>query len=101
MRDLFVALLVLTALPISFKRPVVGILMFSLLAYMRVQDLAWGFARFERWSLYVALAMLAGYAAQREKHGPIWTFRTGLLLFMPVWTFLGLIVAIGAKAFQS
>ena len=101
MRDLLVALIVLTALPISFKRPVVGILTFSLLAYMRIQDLAWGFARFERWSMYVALVMVAGWFMQRDKQGPIWTFRTGLLLFMPVWIFTGLLVAIGPEAFVS
>jgi probable O-glycosylation ligase (exosortase A-associated) len=35
--------------------------MFTLLAYMRVQDLTWGFARFQRWSYYVALVTLAGF----------------------------------------
>ena len=61
MRDLLVALFVLGALPVSFKRPAAGMLTFSLLAYMRIQDLTWGFARDQRWSLYVALAMLAGW----------------------------------------
>ena len=30
-------------------------MVFSLLAYMRVQDLSWGFARDIRWSFYVAV----------------------------------------------
>ena len=101
MRDLLVALFVIAALPVSFKRPVVGLLTFSLLAYMRVQDLAWGFARFERWSFYVALAMIAGWAFQREKHPPIWTFRTGLLIFLPIWMFIGLVKAVGMEAFET
>ena len=50
MRDLIVSLVVLSAFPATFRRPLVGLLMFSLLAYMRLQDLAWGFARFQRWS---------------------------------------------------
>lgn len=101
MRDLLVALFVLSSLPVSFKRPVVGLLMFSLLAYMRIQDLTWGFARFERWSLYVALVMFAGWFFQRDRHGPIWNFRMGLLFFMPVWMFIGLVKARGLEAFET
>lgn len=101
MRDLLVALFVLGALPVSFKRPAAGMMTFSLLAYMRIQDLTWGFARGQRWSLYVALAMLAGWVFSRDKGKPIWTVRTALLLFMPVWMFFGLFEEIGAKAFQS
>lgn len=102
MRDLLVALFVLGSLPVSFKRPVIGLMVFSLLAYMRIQDLTWGFARFERWSLYVALTMFAGYAFAREKHPPIWNVRTGLLFFLPVWNFTGLVIARGpAYALQS
>lgn len=101
MRDLLVALFVLGALPVSFKRPAAGMLTFSLLAYMRIQDLTWGFARDQRWSLYVAIAMLAGWVVSQDKQKPIWNFRTALLLFMPVWMFLGLAEEIGVKAFQS
>jgi probable O-glycosylation ligase (exosortase A-associated) len=101
MRDLFVALFVLAALPVSFKRPAAGMLTFSLLAYMRIQDLTWGFARDQRWSLYVALAMLAGWLFSQDKAKPIWSFRTALLLFMPAWMFIGLVEETGMKAFQS
>ncbi len=101
MRDLLVALFVLSALPVSFKRPVVGMLTFSILAYMRIQDLTWGFARYERWSLYVALTMLAGWFFQRERHGPIWTLRTGIMIFMPIWMLIGYVIAIGPKALVS
>ena len=101
MRDLIVALFVLGALPVSFKRPAAGMLMFSLLAYMRIQDLTWGFARDQRWSLYVSLAMLAGWVFSQDKVKPIWTFRTALLLFMPAWMFMGLVEETGIEAFQS
>jgi len=101
MRDLLVALFVLGMLPVSFKRPVIGLLMFSLLAYMRIQDLTWGFARFERWSFYVAIAMTAGYAFDPHKKGPIMNLRTVLLMFLPVWCFLGLFRDAGLQAFQS
>ncbi len=95
MRDLLVALFVLSSLPVAFKRPVAGLMVFSLLAYMRIQDLTWGFARFTRWSLYVALIMFAGWFVQRDRKGPIWTIRTALLLFLPAWMFIGLVESRG------
>jgi len=48
-RDLFVSGFILAFLPTSFRRPFIGLLLFTLLAYMRVQDLTWGFARYQRW----------------------------------------------------
>lgn len=95
MRDLLVALFVLSSLPVAFRRPVAGLMVFSLLAYMRLQDLAWGFARYQRWSLFVSLIMFAGWFFQRDRKGPVWTFRTGLLLFLPVWAFVGLVESRG------
>ena len=95
MRDLLVALFVLSSLPVAFKRPVAGLMVFSLFAYMRLQDLTWGFARSTRWSLYVALVMFAGWFLQRDRKGPVWTFRTALLFFLPVWMLIGLIESRG------
>jgi probable O-glycosylation ligase (exosortase A-associated) len=61
MRDLIVSAFIIGFLPTSFRRPFIGLLLFTLLAYMRVQDLTWGFARFQRWSFYVAIITLAGF----------------------------------------
>jgi probable O-glycosylation ligase (exosortase A-associated) len=61
MRDLLVSAFIIAFLPTSFRRPFIGLLLFTLLAYMRVQDLTWGFARFQRWSFYVAIITLAGF----------------------------------------
>lgn len=63
MRDIVVSLFVLGMLPVSFRKPFVGLLLFSLLAYMRVQDLTWGFAQEVRWSFYVAIVTMAGFFA--------------------------------------
>lgn len=68
MRDLIVSLFILGSLPTCFRRPFIGLLMFTLLAYMRVQDLTWGFARFQRWSFYVAVVTLAGFLVS-SAHG--------------------------------
>jgi probable O-glycosylation ligase (exosortase A-associated) len=63
MRDLIVFGMVLLALPICFRRPYIGLLVFTWLAYMRPQDLCWGFARTMRFSFYVGVTMIAGYLA--------------------------------------
>jgi probable O-glycosylation ligase (exosortase A-associated) len=63
MRDLLVFAFVLALMPSSFQRPYVGLLLFSWLAYMRPQDLCWGFARQMRLSFFVALAMVFGWWA--------------------------------------
>ena len=57
MRDLLVLIVVGLTLPISFYRPFFGLLCFSWLAYMRPQDLAWGFAASLPLSKFVALAI--------------------------------------------
>jgi putative inorganic carbon (HCO3(-)) transporter len=66
MRDLVVFLAVLASLPICFRRPYVGLLVFTWLAYMRPQDLCWGFAQTMRFSLYVGITMIAGYLARER-----------------------------------
>ena len=64
MRDLIVSLALISLFPVCFRRPLVGMMVFSWLAYMRVQDLTWGFARSFRWSFYFAIIMFAGYLVQ-------------------------------------
>ena len=61
LRDLLVFLAVVLLLPLSFRRPFIGLLLFSWLAYMRPQDLCWGFARGMRFSFYVATTMIVGW----------------------------------------
>lgn len=63
MRDVLVSLILIGMLPMCFRKPFVGLLLFSVLAYMRVQDLTWGFAREQRWSFYIAIVMFAGFFA--------------------------------------
>jgi putative inorganic carbon (HCO3(-)) transporter len=83
MRDVIVSLLLLSALPTCFRKPFVGLLLFSLLAYMRLQDLTWGFARDVRWSFYVAVVTFAGFfASTREQRFMIKELRTTIMLVM-------------------
>src|SRR5262245_45547551 len=60
-RDILVTLVVLCSLPFAFRRPIIGLMVFSWIAYMRVQDLCWSFARTQNFSQYVAIAMFSGF----------------------------------------
>jgi probable O-glycosylation ligase (exosortase A-associated) len=66
-RDLILALVLLALMPVCYRKPFVGLAVFSWLAYMRVQDLTWGFARHMRWSYYVAIVTFAGYLVSKER----------------------------------
>lgn len=78
MRDLLVMAIVLLSLPLTVRRPFVGLLVFSWLAYMRPQDLCWGFARELRLSLFVALMMMLGWFIHEQGRRPFarWDVRT-------------------------
>lgn len=83
MRDLIVSLFLLGMLPVCFRKPFVGLLLFSLLAYMRLQDLTWGFAREIRWSFYVAIVMFAGFlASTRERRFMSNDVRNAIMILM-------------------
>ena len=60
-RDVVVTLTVLACLPYAFIRPLFGLLLFTWLAYMRPQDLCWGFAKQIRFSLFAAILMYVGW----------------------------------------
>ncbi len=96
MRDILVALAVLATLPTCFRRPFVGLVLFSILAYMRVQDLTWGFAREMRWSYYVALVTIAGFISLREdKQFFRPDARTWIMLALALVVALGMILSVG------
>lgn len=82
MRDLIVFLAVMSLMPTSFQRPYIGMLLFSWLAYMRPQDLCWGFARTMRLSFFVSIAMLSGWIAneQGKRKFTHWEPRTLLMV---------------------
>jgi probable O-glycosylation ligase (exosortase A-associated) len=67
MRDLILTIVLLGLLPVCYRKPFVGLATFSWLAYMRVQDLTWGFAKYQRWSYYVAIVTFAGFLVSRER----------------------------------
>ena len=84
MRDLLVFLFVMALMPTAFRRPYIGLLLFSWLAYMRPQDLCWGFARSMRLSFLVSAAMLIGWWAneQGKKRFTHWEPRTSMMALL-------------------
>ncbi len=94
MRDLLVSLFVLGLLPSSFRKPFVGLCLFSLLAYMRLQDLSWGFARDIRWSFYVAIVMFAGaLVSARERSYMARDWRCYVMLLLSALIGLSIVYA--------
>ncbi len=94
MRDLLVSLIIFSLMPVCFRRPYIGLVMFSWLAYMRVQDLTWGFARGMRWSFYLALLTFSGWffsPVRRRFFLP--DARTYLMITMAVLIGIGIILS--------
>lgn len=88
MRDLIFALLIAALVPVSFRRPLIGLLAFSWLAYMRTQDLCWGFAREQRWSFLIAIVTFAGFFSRPFERlwAPVW--RNYAMIALAVWVAL-------------
>ncbi len=95
MRDLIVFGIVMLSLPMAFRRPFIGLLVFSWLAYMRPQDLCWLFARNMRFSFFVAITMTVGWLANEAGRRPFWRrdIRTVLMLLLLGITTVGLLLA--------
>lgn len=72
MRDLFVFTVVMLLLPMGFRKPFTGLLVFSWLAYMRPQDLCWGFARAMRFSFLSGLVMIVGWFVHEARARKFW-----------------------------
>ncbi len=93
MRDIFVVVVITGLMPACFRRPYVGLLVFSWLAYMRVQDLSWGAVRSFRWSYYIAIVTLAGYVVSPNRRMFIVSARTIAMIFLVGLVFLGVAVS--------
>ena len=92
-RDVIVGVTVLLLLPRAFTRPFFGLLLFTWLAYMRPQDLCWGFAKTIRYSLYAAVAMYGGWFCYEHRKFTRWTTQTGWMLGLFVCLTISLILA--------
>ncbi len=95
MRDLFVFAVVMFCLPLAFRRPFIGLLLFSWLAYMRPQDLCWSFARTMRFSFIVGITMLVGWLVNESGVRRFWRpdVRTVLMIALVFVITLSLLTA--------
>ena len=85
MRDLFVAGVIFGLIPFIFKRPWVGILLWSWLGYMNPHRLAWGFAYDFPFSMIVGLVTITAFLFSKEKKEMPWTRETVVLLIFVGW----------------
>ncbi len=85
MRDLLVLAVVYGSLPLILFRPFIGLAVFSWLAYMRPQDIAWEIGS-QRLSMHVAVATLVGLALAlgRERLLTL-KVRTALIIALALW----------------
>ena len=85
MRDIFIASLIFSLVPFIFKRPWLGILLWSWLGYMNPHRLAWGFAYNMPFSMIVGLVTIVAFMASKEKKEMPWTREVMVLLMFITW----------------
>ncbi|MDP1643967.1 MAG: putative O-glycosylation ligase, exosortase A system-associated [Thiobacillus sp.] len=85
MRDLLVTGIIFGLIPFIFKRPWVGILLWSWLGYMNPHRLAWGFAYDFPFAMIVGLVTIVAFMASKEKKEMPWTRETIVLLIFVGW----------------
>jgi probable O-glycosylation ligase (exosortase A-associated) len=85
MRDLIVTGLIFSLLPFVFKRPWLGILLWSWLGYMNPHRLAWGFASAFPFAMIVGIVTIVAFLFSREKKEMLWTRETIVLLLFNAW----------------
>ena len=85
MRDLFITGVIFGLLPLVFKRPWIGILLWSWIGYMNPHRLAWGFAYDFPFAMVVGLVTIVSFMASKEKKEMVWTRETIILLIFIGW----------------
>jgi putative inorganic carbon (HCO3(-)) transporter len=95
LRDFFVLGVVSVSAFLGIRLPFVALLCFTWLAYMRPQDLCWGFAKTARFSLLIGGVMLLGYFLYERGKRPFtrWDVRTRLIFTLFLMTTLSLVFA--------
>lgn len=98
MRDIFVTAVIFSLLPFVFKRPWLGILLWSWLGYMNPHRLAWGFAYSFPFAMIVALVTITAFMFSKEKKVMPWTRETITLLLFVGWMLITTIFAFYSQA---
>lgn len=85
MRDIFVTAIIFGMLPFVFRRPWIGILLWTWLAYMNPHRQTWGFAYNFPFSMVVGLVTLTAFVFAKDKKEMLWTRETVVLLLFVIW----------------
>ena len=85
MRDLIVTGMVFGLLPFVFKRPWIGILLWSWLSYMNPHRLTYGFAYTFPFAMVVGLVTIGAFLFSKEKKEMVWSRETFVLLVFVGW----------------
>ncbi len=85
MRDILVTAIVFGLLPFIFRRPWVGILLWSWLGYMNPHRQAWGFAAEFPFAMIVGIVTMLAFLFSKEEKKVPWTRELVLLLFFVGW----------------
>ena len=88
MRDILIFAIIFGALPFVFKRPWVGIMLWTWLAYMNPHRQAWGAAYDFPFSMVVGLVTIIAFVFSRDKKEMTWTRETVVLAIFIAWMFL-------------
>jgi probable O-glycosylation ligase (exosortase A-associated) len=85
MRDIVVTLAIFGTLPFIFRRPHIGILVWTWIGFMNPHRLTWGFAYSMPFAMIVALVTLVSLMISREPKKIPWTRETVILLIFVTW----------------
>jgi putative inorganic carbon (hco3(-)) transporter len=98
LRDLLIAAIVFGTLPFVFKRPWLGIILWSWIGYMNPHRLAFGFALDFPWAMWIGLTTLVVTVFTRDKQSMPWTGETIFLLLFNVWIFITTLAALDPES---
>lgn len=88
MRDLFVVFAVFGVLPFVFKRPWIGILLWTWLSMMSPHRMAWGFSTTMPFAMIVALSTMGAMLWSKESKRLPWERETIVLALFICWMFI-------------
>jgi probable O-glycosylation ligase (exosortase A-associated) len=84
-RDLFVAVIVFGYLPMTLRKPYIGIYLWAFIGYNNPHRLAFGWSHNFPWALLIALVTFVGLLFNKEPKRIPWTRETVLLLIFVLW----------------
>lgn len=98
MRDILVTLIVFGSLPLIFKRPWLGAIMWIWISVMNLHSQGWGFARTMPFAAIIACATVASMILSKDKHRLPPSPVTTMFILFGVWVGVTTIFAINGAA---